>query len=74
MRVEVESCDLDIFWEKSNSCEICKGVVGAVLKVDKDNENLISFCLDCVQLLVATGLIFHCQDGKDEGRTGSNRL
>jgi hypothetical protein len=68
MKVEVESNDLDIFWEKSNSCEVCNGVVGAVLKVDKYNENLISFCLNCVQLIVTTGLIFHCQDGMDDRR------
>tara|TARA_Y100000034_G_scaffold123758_1_gene171024 strand:- start:460 stop:693 length:234 start_codon:yes stop_codon:yes gene_type:complete len=62
----MESNELDIFWEMSDSCQICDGPVGATLKVDKFNKNLISFCLDCVQLLTTKGLIFYCQDGKDE--------
>ena len=73
MKVEVstrlesmESSDFNIFWEKSDYCHFCDGQVGATLKVDKFNKNLISFCLDCVQLLTTKGLIFHSQDGKYE--------
>jgi hypothetical protein len=61
MKVENKYKDLDLNWSDSGQCDLCNSTHNVILEVDKSHDNLISFCLECLQLSVTTGLIFHCQ-------------
>ena len=65
MKVENKSEDIDLNWLESGQCDLCNSTHNVILEVDKSYENLILFCLECLQLSLTRGLIFHCQKKPD---------